>query len=300
MKRDIYALITTITLSVALGFSLFLIITDNVLPFTTQATVKTTSVGVFPEVSGYIEDIYVEEGEMVHKGDLLFRIEPKQYQIAKDKTEALLLQAKNKLTEASLHYNRVKKLSSRSLVSKEVLDNAIADKEIAQAYVLSAQSDLNMAKLNLERTQIRAKNSGIVTNLTSSKGMYASLSMPVIHLVKGVQWIEVDFTEKGLNSLTINKEVNIVYDAVPNQVYTGKIIAIDQAIDSGITKGGQLGNVAEETRWIRPQQKIRVRVIPNKSNPTLIAGSRASVMIRGQGCVSDVWMNILSWLRFIY
>ena len=46
MKRDIYAYITTASLAVALTFSVFLVVSDNVLPFTTQARVKTTSVDV--------------------------------------------------------------------------------------------------------------------------------------------------------------------------------------------------------------------------------------------------------------
>ncbi len=301
MKRDIYATVTSVTLLITLTFSLFLIVSDNLLPFTTQATVKTTSIDIVPEVSGYIDAFYVHEGETVQAGDPLFKIDARQYDIAKDKAEAQFLQAKSQWEKAQHSLKRVQSLSHKSLVSQEALDNARTAEKSAKATFLSAQADLDMAKLNVDRTLVKAQAKGIVTNLTYSKGMYVSTASQVVHLVRdSVKWIEVDFTEKGLSSLHINQVVNIVYDAIPNKVFHGKIAAIDHAINSGLNSKNQLGEISDETRWIRPQQKVRVRVVPEEKKLPLIAGSRASVMVRDGKKISDYWMTLLSWLRFIY
>lgn len=301
MKRDVYAYITTITLAIAFAFSAFLIYSDNVLPFTTQATVKTTSVNVVPEVQGYIQMIFVHEGQKVLHDTPLFQIDPQPYQIEKQRAEATVVQVKSRWAKVKNHLRRVKSLSKHSSVSKEALDDALSNEAIAYADYLSAQANLQIAQLNLDRTLVTAKEASIVTNLSFSKGMYASPSTTVIHLVNNEkQWIEADFTEKGLTALKQNASVNIVYDALPNKVFQGTITAIDQAISSGLSDKNQLGEITSETRWIRPQQKIRVRIITEQKLNSIIAGSRASVMLREGSFVSDSWMRLLSWLRFIY
>jgi len=203
--------------------------------------------------------------------------------------------------KAQNYLRRIEQLSKRSSVSKEALDEAKSNEAIAHADYLSAQASLNLAQLNLDRTLVKAKEASVVTNLSFTKGMYASPATSVIHLVKvDKQWIEADFTEKGLSALKHDQTVNIVYDAIPNKVFKGKIVSIDQAISSGLSNQNQLGEIASETRWIRPQQKIRVRIMPEEKPNTVVAGSRASVMVREGAIVSDSWMTLLSWLRFIY
>jgi len=301
MKRDVYAYLTTVTLVIAFGFSAFLIYSDNTLPFTTQATVKTTSVNVVPEVKGYIQALYVHEGQRVIAGTPLFQIDPQPYEIEKQRLKATVVQVKSRWIKAQKYLQRIKSLSLHSSASKEALDDAVSNEAIAHADYVSAQASLNMAQLNLDRTLVKAKEPSIVTNLSYTKGMYASPSTTVIHLVKNEkQWIEADFTEKGLSTLKTAREVNIVYDAVPNKVFTGKIVSIDQAISSGLSNHNQLGEITSETRWIRPQQKVRVRVIPDHPANLVVAGSRASVMVSDGSIISNTWMTLLSWLRFLY
>jgi len=285
MKRDVYAYLTTVTLVIAFGFSAFLIYSDNALPFTTQATVKTTSVNVVPEVKGYIQELYVHEGQKVVAGTPLFQIDPQPYEIEKRRLKAAVVQVKSRWVKAQKYLQRIKSLSQHSSASKEALDDALANEKITHADYFSAQASLNMAQLNLDRTLVKAKEASIVTNLSFTKGMYAS---------------PADFTEKGLSTLKNAQEVNIVYDAIPNQVFKGKIVSIDQAISSGLSNHNQLGEITSETRWIRPQQKVRVRVIPEQQPDLIVAGSRASVMVSDGAIISDAWMTLLSWLRFIY
>ncbi|MCE0493625.1 efflux RND transporter periplasmic adaptor subunit [Vibrio salinus] len=300
MKHDIYAYITTSVLAVAIGFSAFLVISDNKMPFTTQATVKTTSVDVVPEVSGYISQMMVKEGQPVTKGTLLFQIDQQNYQIALQKAQAAARKSNSQWKQARRYSQRIQSLSTHSSVSQETLDEAQAEARIDKATMLAAQADLRLAQLNLNRTNVYAQDSGVVTNLTYRPGMYVTPAKSVIHLVSHQKkWIEADFAEKGLQVLSQHPTVNIVFDAYPNQLFHGKIISVDSAIQSGVNPQNQLADIKNESRWIRPQQKVRVR-IESHLPKNIIAGSRASVMVKDHHRIADIWMTLLSWMRFIY
>ena len=301
MKRDIYALFTTIVLILAIAFSAFLIISDNAIPFTTQATVKTSAIEVVPEVQGYISDIMVTEGQTVTLGTPLLRIDPTDYKIAQKKAQASVMQAESQWQQTQSHLSRVKSLYQSKSVSKESLDEAEAADQSAKAALLSAQSDAETAQRNLDHTLVVAKQSGVVTNLAYRVGMRISTVSPVLHLIdEDNLWLDADFTEKGLPALRENKAVNVVFDAQPNEVYSGHIFAIDSAILSGVADSSQLAQVTDESRWIRAQQKARVRIQLDEAPEHIIAGSRASVMMDDEGHVSDIWMTILSWMRYLY
>jgi RND family efflux transporter MFP subunit len=301
MKRDIYAYLTTAVLIIAIAFSLFLVISDNHIPFTTQATVKTSSIEVVPQVSGYIKKVFVKEGEMVFVGSPLIQIDSSDYEIAKQKADATSLKAQNQWQQTKRHLTRLKTLYKSHSVSKEVLDDAQSSVDNAYSSLLVAQAELTKTQRDIDNSLIVAKHSGMVTNLSFDAGMYVSPTAAVIHLVDDQRlWIAADFTEKGLSALSLNRSVNIVFDAYPNEVYQGHIISIDSAISSGITESNQLAEVTSESRWIRPQQKIRVRIAPDIGPQALIAGSRASVMVRDGKKISDTWMTLLSWMRYFY
>lgn len=301
MKRDIYAYITTCVLVIAVGFSAFLVYTDNAIPFTTQATVKTTSINVVPEVKGYITDVYVREGQRVPAGAPLLQIDRTDYQIAKDKALAVQKQRQSTLAKSTRHYQRIRALAKKGSISQDDLDVAKEAMANANAQLEQANADLATAKRNLERTLMIAKHAGVVTNLAYKPGMYVSPSSVAVHLVNRQDlWVAADFTEKGLPALQKNRHVNIVFDALPNRVFQGQISAIDQAIQSGLNDAGQLATVTNETRWIRSQQKVRVRILLDEMPSNVVAGGRASVMLRDDGKVSDTWMSLLSWLRYLY
>lgn len=298
MKRDIYAHITTAVLASAIGFSLFLVISDNRLPFTTQATVKTPDIQVFPEVTGAIEEIFVTEGEQVSAGTALMQIDPTNYELARQKAAANELDAKAQWLQAKRHFSRLQNLNS---VSQEVLDDADIAVQNAFATLKIRQTELKKAEHDLENTLVVARKPGIVTNMSYREGMYVTPATSVVHLIdKNSLWIAADFTEKGLAALDQNKEVNIVFDAYPMRVFQGQIVSIDSAITSGVESTGQLATIQDEGRWIRSQQKIRVRIAANIEDATIVAGGRASVMLRDNHGVSNTWMTLLSWMRYIY
>jgi len=298
MKRDIYAYLTTTVLIGAIGFSLFLVISDNRLPFTTQATVKTPDIQVFPEVTGAIEEIFVSEGEQVSAGTALMQIDPTNYELARQKAAASELDATAQWQQAKRHLTRLQNLNS---VSQEVIDDADIAVQNAYATLKIKQAELKKAEHDLENTRVVARQPGIVTNMSYREGMYVTPATSVVHLIdKSSLWIAADFAEKGLSAIDKNREVNIVFDAYPMQVFQGQIVSIDSAINSGVESAGQLAAIQDDGRWIRSQQKIRVRITADIEGAAIVAGGRASVMLRDDHGISNTWMTLLSWMRYIY
>lgn len=300
MSRDIYAHITTGVLAIAVAFCAFLVVSDNRVPFTTQATVKTLAIAVVPEVSGYIESLSVKEGDQVTTGETLFTLDSSAFVIAQQKAQASLDEAKHQWQQAQRHLERLDTLYKSHSVSKESLEDGQIALDETYAALLVAKAELESAERDLSKTKVVAQQSGRVTNLAYQAGMYVSSGASVVELIDDqAMWLDADFTEKGLPALTTAREVNIVFDAYPMTVFHGHIFSVDSAISSGVSTPGQVAQVSEETRWIRAQQKIRVRVTLDDA-PMLVAGSRASVMVRDDYKVADSWMRLLSWLRYIY
>ena len=94
MKESVYKYSIYSVLSAAVLFSAFLVTSDNVSPFTTQATLHRNVATIAPEVAGVITQVWVENGEAVEQGQPLFAIDDSSYQLQVSQANAELRQAR--------------------------------------------------------------------------------------------------------------------------------------------------------------------------------------------------------------
>src|SRR6201993_2638139 len=111
-------------------------------------------VKITPRVSGYIVNIPFSEGDMVHKGDLLFQIDPRPYQDSYDQAVGQLKQAQANQQLQEVTYERQARLQQTNVIAKEDYDTALSNKNQAAAQVISTQAAVNAAQLNLEFTRV--------------------------------------------------------------------------------------------------------------------------------------------------
>src|SRR5680860_588333 len=120
------------------------------------------SVEIRARVSGYLESVNFTDGQLVKKGDLLFIIEPRPYEIALDSAKAQLTQAEAQLQLAQVQLDRTSKLLKNDYASKETFDERTAEVQSAAASRDNFLAAVNQAQLNLDYTRVTAPASGRV------------------------------------------------------------------------------------------------------------------------------------------
>lgn len=123
-------------------------------------------VEVRAQVGGILLKREFDEGARVNKGQVLFRIDPSTYQVALDRAEAQLEQARATLREAEENYTRIQQLQRRDFATGRQLDEATRVRDQARAAIKAAEAEIRSAKLNLGYTVVNAPVTG-VTALTS-------------------------------------------------------------------------------------------------------------------------------------
>lgn len=229
---------------------------------TDDAYVENLNVQVAPKVRGEIEDVFVEDNQFVNEGDLLVKIDNRDYKVAynmaKAEYEKALLNQTNakanlsavnsSLSVAKKDVERYEKLYKEGAVSKQTLDNAKTkydnlkanktnanqaiisktENNVANAEIEALKAKMEQAKLNLEYTEIYAPQSGHITNKRVSKGTYIQVGSPMFKIVPKEVWVVANFKENQLTNMKKGQEVEIKIDTYPNKKFKGKIESIQR------------------------------------------------------------------------
>lgn len=131
------------------------------------------SVDVIPYINGFLEDIMVEGGQEVQQGDTMIVIKQDEYKANLKLAEAKVQEAQANYNNALVFYQRNKQAGIR-VISKTELDNAKAQALSTAAALSQAKANLALAKVNYDYTVIQAPITGIVGNVTLTRGDYVS------------------------------------------------------------------------------------------------------------------------------
>ena len=133
--------------------------------------VAVDSVEVRARVSGYLQAIHFTDGQMVKKGDLLFTIDRRPFEIALDQMRANLTQARANLAFAKSDLARGQQLMQNKTITEQLYDQRTQAKNVAEAVVASQEAMVQSAELNLyEYTELRAPVDGRIGDRRVSIG----------------------------------------------------------------------------------------------------------------------------------
>lgn len=132
------------------------------------------SVEVRPRVSGYLQEVRFQSGQLVKKGDVLFVIDPRWHQAAFDQRQAEFDQARVRLENGKREADRTTQLLANNTISTEEADARQARYQEAKAALLATQAALDSAKLDLESTRVCAPIDGRVSRARLTGGNYVS------------------------------------------------------------------------------------------------------------------------------
>ena len=128
------------------------------------------TVEVRARVSGFIDSVHVNEGQMVKQNDLLFVIDQRPFQIAVEQAKADVERAKAKLEIASLDVQRATPLVRSQALTEREFDTRKSTERDAAAQVASADAAVRQAQLNLEWTEVRAPTTGRISDRRVDRG----------------------------------------------------------------------------------------------------------------------------------
>lgn len=186
--------------------------------------------------------------------------------------------------------------------------------EAENALLRSAATTLSKAELDLANTQIRARSAGLITDLRTDAGQFAAAGSPVMTLIAIHDvWISADMTENNLSLVKPDTPVSIVLDALPGEVFEGRVRSIGYGVSVGQpTAPGTLPSVQNSRDWLRPAQRFPVIIefSPNswatlRDSQGIRAGGQAEVMAfptqsNPLNPLGRLFLGLMSWLSYAY
>lgn len=254
----------------------------------TGQTEAVEAVEVRPRVSGYIQEVRFQSGQLVKKGDVLFVIDPRPYQAEVEQREAELEQAKARHANAGRMAHRADQLLKSSAISSEEADTSISDFHQARAAVLAAEAALKSARLDLEFTEVRAPIDGRVSRALLTTGNYVSGNAGGASLLTTIVsvdpiYVYADVDERSLlqlqalmtkqEGLRIPVEMQLADEE--GYPHRGFIESLDNRVDRNTGTIVLRAQIPNPDGRIIPGLFVRLRVPLSEERPTLLVDETA-------------------------
>ena len=256
-------------------------------PWTRDGHVRADVVPVAPDVSGFVTEVLVKDNQRVRRGDVLFRIDRARYEIALRQAEAVLLGKRATLNEANADVTRYSALTPGVVVSTQRMDQVAATQGSAQGAYDQAVADRDLARLNLDRSEVHASVNGVITNMELRPGTYLTPGKGVMALLDSdTLRVEGYFEETKLRRIRVGDPVNVRLMG-SGQTLRGRVESVAAGIEDRDRTAGAtlLANVNPTFNWVRLAQRIPVRISLDHASERseLVAGATATVEVLKSG-----------------
>jgi len=229
--------------------------------WTRDGRIRANVIDVAPDVSGAVTKMAVKDNQFVKKGELLLVIDQARYRLALAQAQAHLLARDAERTMRSREAKRRASLGN-DVVSHENKENAIAVAESADALYQEAVAAVDLAKLNLARTEVRSPVDGYITNLSVHAGDFVTAGVPKLAVVdKNSYWVYGYFEENKLPLFHTGDAAEIRLLGTETVLH-GHVESFSRGItDRDNPTGGELlANVNPVFQWVRLAQRVPVRI----------------------------------------
>lgn len=282
MKSLPRMLVTPLVVGVALLAAIWLWRYYMLSPWTRDARVRADVVSIAPDVSGWVVELKVRDNQQVKAGELLMSIDRERYEAALVKARAVAETRQQQLRLREHEASRRTRLGPQA-ISAELRENAQISAEIARAEYQETLAEVQLAELNLQRSEVRAPRDGQVTNLHLAQGNYVQAGQPVMALVAdGSFYVQAYFEETKLPGIQVGAPARI-HLMSSDEPLSGRVQSISRGITdrNAIADSQLLANVEPTFNWVRLAQRIPVRIELEQmpAELTLSAGMTASVWV---------------------
>lgn len=248
------------------------------------------SVDVIARVSGFLLKKYFKEGDFVKKGQLLFQIDQKEYQLEVNNSQAAVNQYGALLKNAQQELNRANALIKEDLISHSDVDQSLATRNSNRALLDSARQKLELARVNLSYTRIHSPIDGRIGKVKITEGNYVDATSGSLVNISSMNPVYVTFSLRSQDFVKLLKasdkfkdvqvkaqfDNGVIYDKI------GKIDFVDNQIDQN-SGSVQMRAVFDNSKgWLVPGDYMKV---------TLIAPKKVEYMTVPQACAKGDAMS---------
>jgi RND family efflux transporter MFP subunit len=206
---------------------------ERTLPITGTLT-PLVEAEVKAKAAGELVEVNVREGEDVEKGQVLARVDPTELRARVAARRAELEAARSQLALAAKTLEQQRALAEKGFISKNALQSAESQREVAQARLNTARAELAVAEEALENTVLRAPFSGTVAARLAEPGERVAVDASVLRLVDLSRLaLQVPVPAESISEVRIGQPVNFRVQGLGERVFTGRVERINPTVTEG-------------------------------------------------------------------
>jgi len=268
-----------------------------------------------PQVSGYLVHQDYKEGQQVHKGQVLFEIDPRPFQAAFDQSQGQLQQAKAQLELARINVRRDTPLVAAHALAQSTLDTDTQQAAQIEGIVKADEAALRMAQLNLEWTKVRSLIEGIAGKANVQVGNLVNLQTQLT-TVSQVNPIKAFFSiseqeyldlaastrKQGASDLISGKKsipLELLLANGDTYPQKGEIVYVDRGIDNATGTITIAGEFANRENLLRPGQFAKVRALTRTEKDAVVVPQRAVTEQQGKHLIAVVDAHNIATPRIV-
>jgi membrane fusion protein (multidrug efflux system) len=241
---------------------------------------------VYARTAGFCERVLAEEGDAVRKGFLLAKLGDREIQLALDQSTA-------RLNKGKKDYERAKSLLAEGLISRQMHQDLFLQLSLARA-------DSELARKRLADTSIAASISGVITNRSVKVGDLVTTTQPLFK-IEDLELLEAEIhiPEQDFLKVKSDQEAELLVDAFPDKLFRGSVERVNPVIDSQSGTAEATVAILNPEGLLRPGMFVRVRVVTDIHQDTLIIpkeavliqGDRKAVYVVRDGAAREVFVR---------
>lgn len=254
-------------------------------PWTRDAKFTADVVAIAPDVSGLLSEVPIKDNQLVQKGQILMVIDRPRYQEALNQAEADVNYYRVLESEKARESGRRQRLGVQAM-SQEEIDQSSNGLATVRQQLAKAIATRDLAKLDLERTVVRAPADGWVTNLNVHAGEFINRGSTAVALVKkGTFYLWAYMEETKLEGIQRGDRVEIT-PLGSNRILFGTVDSISAGVhnSSSTPDSKGLATVDSNLEWVRLAQRIPVKILLDEKDQETPypAGTTATVVVTNQ------------------
>lgn len=230
------------------------------------------SVDVIARVPGFLLKKYFKEGQFVKKGQLLFQIDPREYQIEVNNSQANVNQYSALLKNAQQELNRANALIKEDLISRSDVDQSLASRNQNKALYDAARQQLELAKVNLGYTSIKSPIDGRIGKVNITEGNYVTATSGSLVNISSVNPVYVSFSLKSDDFVKLLRGSNRFKDAQVRVQFNdgtwydkvGTVNFVDNKIDKDSGSVSMRATFDNSKMWLVPGDYMKVKITAPK------------------------------------